>query len=151
MHTFKQVIEVIDYNQMIHGRLRTFFVALNENRQPEKVTMMLNFLIREHGRSEEILARLKEECHLSILNSWMQFSPSIKIFELIDNHMVGSLISLEQVVQLVREINEALISYYHEAANESELPKVRLIFENLAEMEVYDNQKQLRASLFESM
>ena len=151
MHTFKQVKEVIEYNKMIHGRLRMFFAALNENRQPERVTMMLNFLIGEHGHSEEILTRFKAECHLSILNSWMQFSPSINIYELIDNHIAEAFMSLGQLVQLVAEINEVLISFYHEASNESELPKVRLIFDNLAEMEVNDNQKQLRASLFESM
>lgn len=151
MHTFKQVKEVIDYNKMIHGRLRMFFAALNENHQPERVTMMLNFLIGEHGHSEEILTRFKAECQLSILNSWMQYSPSINIHQLIDSHIVESNMSLDQVVQLVNEFNEVLVSYYREASNEADLPKVRLIFDNLAEMEVNDNQKQLRASLFESM
>lgn len=151
MHTFKRVIEVIDYNKMIHTRLRMFFTSLNEKIQPDSVKMMLNYLIEEHRRVEEILTRFKAECQQSILHSWMQYSPSINIHQLIDSHIVVSNMSLDQVVQLVTEFNEVLVSYYREASNESELPKVRLIFDNLAKMEINDNQKQLRASLFESM
>jgi rubrerythrin len=58
---------------------------------------------------------------------------------------------VDEIVQLAGEFGEALVNFYLEAANESDLPKVSKIFQNLAEMETKENLKQLRTALFEDM
>lgn len=148
MHTFKQVIDVIDYSKIIHARLRKFFEALNKKSQPEQVKMMLEYLIGEHRHIEEVLTRFEAESQQTITNSWMQYTPSIDIPQLIDSHKVETYESVDEIVPLITLFNEALENFYHEAENESELPTVRQLFHNLAEMEDMENLKQLRASSF---
>lgn len=71
--------------------------------------------------------------------------------QLIDAHQDRPDISFEQIVQFADSSSQALVSFYHEAAIESEIPKVRVIFENLAEMAINGNRKQNQAALFEAM
>jgi uncharacterized protein YqfB (UPF0267 family) len=151
MRTFKQVIDVIDYSKMVHVRIRNFFETLNEKSQSSRVKRMLEYLIEEHRRIEDILTRFAAETQKSVTNGWMQYTPSIDIDHLLDSHRVKESLSVDEIVHLMTDFNEALMNFYREAENEAEFPSVRGFFHNLAEMEIKENLQQLRASSFELM
>ena len=113
--------------------------------------MLLDYLIEQQTHLEDMLANFEVSNQQSVLDNWMQFTPSIDIHQLIDNQNLLSEVSFEAIVELADSLSHALIGFYREAANESELPKVRKIFENLADMAINDNRKQNRAALFEAI
>ncbi|CCE25821.1 hypothetical protein [Methylotuvimicrobium alcaliphilum] len=151
MQNFEQVKDVIQYIKMIHDRLRKLYGSLNENARPEREKMLLNYLIEQQIHLEKMLANFELLNQQSVLDNWMQFTPSIDIHQLIDDQNLLSEVSFEAIVELADSLSQALIAFYREAANESELPKVRMIFENLANMAINDNRKQNRAALFEAI
>jgi rubrerythrin len=151
MHTFEQVKDVIHYSKKIHARLRKFYRSLNEKSQSERVKMLLDYLIEDQRHIEETLSSFEAVTQPSVLDTWMQYAPSIDIHQLIDNQQIRSGMSVDEIVQLAAEFGEAFVDFYREAANESDLPKVSKIFQNLAEMETEEKLKQLRAALFEDM
>jgi rubrerythrin len=151
MQNFEQVKDVIQYIKMIHDRLRKLYVSLNENARSEREKMLLDYLIEQQTHLEDMLANFEVSNQQSVLDNWMQFTPSIDIHQLIDDQNLLSVVSFEAIVELADSLSQALIGFYREAANESELPKVRMIFENLADMAINDNRKQNRAALFEAI
>ncbi|MDD5577676.1 MAG: hypothetical protein PHY16_00180 [Methylobacter sp.] len=151
MHTFEQVKDVIHYSKMFHARLRKFYRSLKEKSQPERVKMLLDYLIEDQRRIEETLSGFEALSQQSTLDTWMQYTPTIDIHQLIDNQHIKPAMTMDELVQLAGEFGEAFVSFCREAANESDLPKVSEIFQNLAEMETKEKLKQLRAALFEDM
>lgn len=151
MQTFVQVKDVIDYSKMIHVRLRNVYESINEINQSEQVKMFLDYLIAEQHRSEELLSTFEATSQPSLLDNWMQYSPSIDIHKLIDEQQINPGMTLDEVAQLAVRYSEAMIAFYLEAANETDLPKVSSVFQNLAEMERKDNLKQGRVASFKEM
>jgi hypothetical protein len=151
MQNFEQVKDVIEYSEIIHNRLQKIYGSLNEKERPEREKMLLDYLIEQQVRIKETLAYFELASQQSILDTWMQFTPNIDIQQLIDDQEPQSEISFEEIVQFADSSSQALVDFYHEAANESELPNVRMIFENLGEMAVNGKRKQHRAALFETM
>jgi hypothetical protein len=137
MQNFEQVKDVIEYSVTVHNRLRKIYGSLNEKERPEREKMLLDFLVEQQVRTEEVLAYFELSSKQSILDTWMQFTPNIDI--------------QQKIVKFADSSSQALVDFYHEAANESELPIVKKIFENLGEMAVKGKRKQNRAALFEAM
>lgn len=151
MSTYETVKEVIGYSKVIHAHIRGYYEALSKKSQSERVKLMLEYLIEEQRQAEGIVGRLEEATDPSILESWMQYAPSFDIAELIRGKPIQADLSLDEIVNITQEFSERLIDFYREAANESELPKVQELFENLVELEKKENAKQLQASAFEDM
>jgi hypothetical protein len=151
MQNFEQVKDVIEYSETVHNRLRKIYGSLNEKERPEREKMLLDFLVEQQVRTEEVLAYFELSSKQSILDTWMQFTPNIDIQLLIDDQEPQSEITFEKIVKFADSSSQALVDFYHEAANESELPIVKKIFENLGEMAVKGKRKQNRAALFEAM
>jgi hypothetical protein len=151
MQTFVQVKQVIHYSKMIHVRLRDVYGSLNEMDQPERVKMLLNYLIVDQHRIEGILSNFEAVSQQSVMDNWMQYAPSIDVHQLLDHQPIKPEMTLDEIVQLAIKYGEVLVAFYLEAAKETDLPKVSDIFKNLAEMEIRDNHKQFRAALFEGM
>ena len=151
MQNFEQVKDVIEYTKIIHARLRKIYDSLNENARPEREKMLLDYLIEQQIHLEEMLANFEVSNQHAVLDSWMQFTPNVDIHQLIDDQQPRSEITFDAIVQLADSYSQVLVSFYREAENESELPKVRMIFENLADMAIQGNRQQNRATLFEAI
>jgi len=151
MQNFEQVKDVIEYSTTVHDRLRKIYISLHEIERPEREKMLLDYLIEQQMNLEKMLTNFTVASEPSILDSWMQFTPNIDIHELIDQHKPRPDIAFDEIVKLADSSSQALVDFYHEAANESELPNIKKIFENLAEIAIKGNQKQNRAALFEAI
>jgi hypothetical protein len=151
MQNFEQVKDVIQYSTTIHDHLRKIYMSLNEIERPEREKMLLDYLIEQQINLEKMLSNFALASEPSILDNWMQYTPDVDIQQLIDDQQPRPEIAFDDIVKLADSSSKALVGFYHEAANESELPNVRLIFENLAEMAIKGNQKQNRAALFEAI
>ena len=151
MKNFEQIKDVIEYSETIHNRLQKIYGTINEKERPEREKMLLDYLIEQQVRIKETLAYFELASQQSILDTWMQFTPNIDVQQLIDDQEPQSEITFEKIVQFADSSSQAMVDFYHEAANESELPIVKKIFENLGEMVVKGKRKQNRAALFEAI
>ncbi len=151
LQNFEQVKDVIKYSKTIHERLRKYYQSLNENDRPEREKMLLDYLIEKQVQIEEVLSRFEEVNEQSILDNWMQFTPKVDIHQLFDAPLPQAEISFEEIVQLADLYSHTFVEFYKEAANESELPEVRMIFNNLANMALQVNRQQNNAASFNAV
>jgi hypothetical protein len=151
MQNFEQVKDVIQYSKTIHERLRNIYKSLNEIERPEREKMLLDYLIEKQVQIGEVLSSFEEVSQQPILDNWMQFTPNVDLHQLFDDQQPQIEIAFAEIMQLADFYSQALVEFYKEAANESELPKVKMIFENLKKMAIQANRQQNNAALFKAM
>ena len=151
MQNFEQVKDVIQYSKTIHERLRNIYKSLNEIERPEREKMLLDYLIEKQVQIGEVLSSFAEVSQQPILDNWMQLTPNVDLHQLFDDRKPQIEIAFAEIMQLADFYSQALVEFYKEAANESELPKVKMIFENLKKMAIQANRQQNNAALFKAM
>jgi hypothetical protein len=113
--------------------------------------MLLDYLIEKQVQIGEVLSSFAEVSQQPILDNWMQFTPNVDLHQLFDDQQPQIEIAFAEIMQLADFYSQALVEFYKEAANESELPKVKMIFENLKKMAIQANRQQNNAALFKAM
>lgn len=151
MNNFEQVKDVLDYAKTVHADLRKFYDSLNEKNQQERVKILLDYLSRHENHLEETLERFEAGSQTHVLETWMQYAPSINIQQLIDGKSIRTDMSVDDVVKLAVEFDDAVVELFREAADECEIPTVKEVFHNLVELENQEKLRLVRDALFHDM
>ena len=141
MRNFEQVKDVLDYGQKIHADLQSFYRSINDEKQQTRVKMLLDFLSRHEQHREKALADFEGEAKKHILDTWLQYKPSIDIEKLIGDQSIQPNMPIDEVTKIAVDFDNALIELYRETAAAIDVPQVKKLFENLLEME---NNEKLR-------
>lgn len=144
MHNFEQVKDVLDYGIGVHARLHDVYEKLQRQSEQTRVKMVLDYLSRHEQNREEAMQRFEDGARKNILNMWLQYAPSSKIEQLLTQYDARSDMSVDDVIKLAMSFDDALIALYRETARESDDPRVRDVFQNLAEMENREKQRFIR-------
>ncbi len=147
MLRFEQVKDVIDYCRSLHHEIGEFYATLGEEVEQQRVKMLLTYLSRHEAHLEESLKDYEADASHKIMDTWLQFVPSSGIEESIKAFNVDPDMSVDEVVNKTIEFDNALISLYKEAINETSEPSVRAVFENLITMEDKEKIKVVRNAL----
>lgn len=149
MHNFEQVKDVLDHGRQLHADLRGFYDSLNERGQQARVKMLLDYLSRHERHLEDTVARFEGESKKHVLDTWMQYAPSIDVSKMIDAQTgnVHGDMSVEEVVRLAIQFDDALVELYREAAEEADVSRVKDVFRNLVELESHEKLKMVRDTL----
>ncbi len=145
MHNFEQVRDVLDYGIRLHGRLTEVYDRLQQQSDQTRVKMVLEYLSRHERNREQAMQRFEDGARKNILETWLQYAPSSNIEQLL-SQCAGrrSDLNVDDVIKLAMCFDDALIAIYEETARESDDPRVRALFENLAEMETHEKQRFIR-------
>lgn len=147
MHNFEQVKDVIHYGKTTHAGLQTLYAAINACKQQTRVSMLLDFLSQHERQCEKALVAFEQGGNAHILDTWMQYAPSVDIAHLINSIKVRSEMSVDDVIEMVVTFNNALMQLYQEAAMETDIPRAKEVFENLRYMEGNESMRVMRDAL----
>jgi rubrerythrin len=149
MHNFEQVKDVLDHGRQLHAELRGFYESLNEKEQQARVHLLLDYLSRHERHLEETVARFEGESKRQVLDTWMQYAPSIDVNKLINVKSLAAHgdMSVDEVVRLAIEFDDAMVELYREAADEADISRVKDVFRNLVELESHEKLKMVRDTL----
>lgn len=147
MHNFEQVKDLLDHGRKVHAELRKFYDCLNEQHQQERVKMVLDYLSRHEQNREEALERFEHDARKGILDTWMQYAPSSKVEEMLKNCVIAPDMSVDEVVKLGMDFDNALVELYRDAAREAEEEHVKELFQDLVNMENEERQRLARDAM----
>ena len=148
MHNFEQVKDVLDYGKKIHEDLSGFYDSINAMEQQTRVRMLLDYLSRHERHLEQTLERYESETHKQqILETWLQYSPSINIEKMISCQNIHPDMDTDEVIRLAIGFDDALVELYKEAEAEVDAPHVREVLENLVALESHEKLKMVRDTL----
>jgi rubrerythrin len=137
----QQVKDILEFGRKMHASTQECYASLEQKTDQERIRMLLNYLGRHERKMEENLARFSAESRQKILDAWITHVPQTQIDALLGRCMVLRGASVEEVVRMGIEFDDALIDLYREVAREATLPDVRQVFLDLIDQE---NQERLR-------
>jgi hypothetical protein len=144
MHNFEQVKDVLEYGQKTHADLQSFYRSINDEKQQTRVQMLLDYLSQHEQHLEEALADFEGEAKKQILETWLQYKPSINIEKLIGDQSIQPNMPMDEVTKIAIDFDNALIELYRESAAAIDVPQVKQVFENLLEMENHEKLRFVR-------
>jgi len=147
MHNFEQVKDVIHYGKETHAGLHNLYSTINTRNQQARVGMLLDFLSLHELQREQGLAAFEQGGDAHVLDTWMQYAPSIDIGRQIDSTPINAGMSVDDVIGLVINFNNSLMELYREAAMETDIPSARAVFDNLRCMEGKEKMKVVRDAM----
>ncbi|MGZ8242675.1 hypothetical protein [Methylomagnum sp.] len=90
------------------------------------------------------MRRFEADPHAGRLDVWLQYAPTLEIEQRLTECAIRPDMSVDDVVRVALDFDNALIDIYKEAAREAEDTQARAVFENLVEMEEKDKQRFIR-------
>jgi rubrerythrin len=144
MHNFEQVKDVLDHGRKLHAELRKFYDSLNEHKQQDRVRMVLDYLSRHERNLEEALERFEHDARKGILETWMQYAPSDNVEKILKSCVIKPNMSVDEVVKLATDFDDALVELYKDAAREADEEHVKELFQDLINMENTERQSLAR-------
>ncbi|BBA33652.1 hypothetical conserved protein [Methylocaldum marinum] len=144
MHNFEQVKDVLDYGIQLHGQLTDLYDSLNQQNDQARVKMLLEYLSRHERNREQAMQRFENGSRKGILNFWLQYSPGSNVDQLLKKCSVRPDMSVDDVIKIAMDFDNALIELYKGAAIIVDDPRAKEIFANLAEMEEQEKHRFIR-------
>ena len=144
LRNFEQAKDVLDYGIDLHGQLSALYHAIGERNGQTRAKMVLDYLSSHEVHRGQALRRFEEEPHAGGLDVWLQFAPSLEIERKLANCTVRPDLSVDEIMTIAMDFDDALIEIYKEAAREAEDTHAREIFESLVSMEQKEKQRFIR-------
>jgi rubrerythrin len=140
MSCCQQVKDVLDFGKKMHASIQECYAHLEGKSDQERIRMLLNHLARHEKNLEENLARFSADARPKILGAWLNHVPQSKMDELVGHCLVLQGASVDDVIRMAMEFDDALIDLYREVAREATNTDVKQVFLNLVDQE---NQQKL--------
>lgn len=147
MHNFEQVREVLDFGRELHTQIEKFYKKSSAQEQQVRVKMLLDYLSRHEKHMAEGLKHFEEETKKSILDFWLQYAPSAEIEDMIKGLSVHPAMTVDEVIKIAMDFDDALVELYKDVAREADDPDVKAVFENLVEMENHEKLNVMRNTM----
>lgn len=107
--------------------------------------MLLDYLSRHEKTMEESLHRFEQVTRQSILAVWLEHVPRLNIQEIIDECGIKAGATLDDVLAIALKFDAAMIKLYRDVAENTKDARVKEVFNNIADMEVSEDNKLLRS------
>lgn len=139
MSCCQQVKDILDFGKKMHASIGECYAHLETKSDQERIRMLLNHLGRHEKNLEENLARFAADAQPKILDTWLSHVPQTQMDSLLGRCMVLKGASVDDIVRMGMEFDDALIDLYREVAREATQAEVKEVFLSLVDEE--NNQK----------
>jgi len=136
MESFKQVRDIFALSRGFHRRLSEYYARLANHADRQRAKMLLDYLSRHEANLQSCLERYEADASNRLLDAWCQYVPEAFSFEHLGNCLTNPEITVDEVASLVLRLDDALIEFYRDLADNAESPEVRELFENLLQLAV---------------
>lgn len=134
-HQFKQVRDVLEYGKHLHAELKALAGKIEDNAQNARLKLLLEYLKQHEEELAKSLARFEQETQKHILELWLPYPLEARITKRLETVAIHPNMSLEEIVKVVMECEDALIELYRESLNEVDDPHVQEVLSNLIQLE----------------
>jgi len=144
---FEQVRDILDHASEFHKRLGEFYQNLADHDDAARIKMLLEYLGRHEKFLEQGIANFEESASKQVLDTWFQYTQDKAILKLPEASNIKPNMPVEEVIRMGLDLDDCLLKLYKDAAENSEVPEVKEVFNNLLEMEQEEEHHLVRAAL----
>jgi hypothetical protein len=132
---YKQVRELLDRVKRYHRQLEDLYEWLEDESADPRARLLLNYL-REHEQNfKNVLAQYGREEHRGVLDTWIQYDPEEDLRRALEEAELRTGMPLEELLAQAHRFSQAVVSFYREARDQTNAPRVQELFDSLLAME----------------
>lgn len=144
---FEQTKDVLNHARDFHAKLARFYHSLADETQQERIKLLLDYFSRHEQHLGDSLDRFEDETSTDILDTWIDFSQDKQILRFPADIDIEPDMSVEQVIKIAMQLDECLIRLYRQLVDNTNVPELREIFEELLALEESEKHRVARQSL----
>lgn len=142
MISFKQARDVLDYAKDFHHQLSQYYRNLNDKTDQIRVKMLLDYLAIHEDKLEANIKRIEENISGKVLGTWFKYT----LCEDLRKELTSMLyriddMSVEEIIRMAIQLDDCLIRIYKKIAQNTDIPEIREIFNNLSELEDHEKRR----------
>ncbi len=138
INTYITVRDVLDMARRFHRRLTEFYDRLNRESDCERMHMLLDFVRRHEKYFARNLEKYEEQEREGLLDTWLQYGPEESPLEIPPVSEISDDMSIDDVQEAALRFDDALASFYADAARLVQSEAVRDLFRHLAKQHETD-------------
>jgi uncharacterized protein (DUF305 family) len=142
---FCQISDLLDWIDAYHQALAEQYSALASAGTKERAALLLTYLSDHQKLLAESIARYETDAADSLMASWSEQCPDLNLPESVlqlHNTLAGK--DTEEIIKQVIEFHDILIDMYKSLAEKATNPSIRMLFENLMQMEKQETMRTVR-------
>lgn len=143
----KQVREFVDFGKHLHARIAERYDQLCEKAELERVKMLLEYLSRHEHHLEQTLARFEKEAHGGMLETWLEYSPTLDVDAVMQASRLPENPSTDAIFAAALAFDDTLVKLYREVAEKTHDPRTRALFQDLLRLEEQEKIQVSRAAM----
>lgn len=144
---FEQVRDILDHAREFHKKLHELYQQLADQEEAARIKLLLEYLGGHEKLLEQGIANFEQSASEEILDTWFQFTQDDAILKLPETLQLKPHMAVDEVIRMGLELDDRLIKLYRDAVENSEVPEVQEVFDNLLAMEQQEERHLVRAAL----
>ncbi|MCE9616703.1 MAG: hypothetical protein K8T26_20705 [Lentisphaerae bacterium] len=143
----KSIRQLLDHARDFHHQLSAYCTQLGDQAEQMRVRMLLDYLRQHEDHLESCLASYEANADRKVLDYCMKFSPADVGTKCFKDLTVKPGMSVADVMDAVLQVDECLLRYYRQIAEEATAPEVRELFSQLAKLEQSEERLMARRTI----
>lgn len=146
MH-YQTVKDVVDHSRQLHQDISGLYAKLSEDQTQVRVGMLLEYLKRHEDNLEQSLDQFESDKSQKVLESWLQYTPDQDVSDVLLGLTISDHMSTDQVVDMALKLDDFFIELYQEIIDHSASSSVKVVFQNLLDMEQQEKISMAKTAL----
>lgn len=138
MNTYITVQDVLDNAHDFHQQLVEFYERLTRDSDRERLLVLLNYMRRHEEHLTEGLKQYQEQGNERLLDTWLQYGPDDTPLKLPPVRDIADDMSIDDILDLALQFDDALASFYADAARLVQSDAAQHLFRDLVEQHEAD-------------
>jgi hypothetical protein len=148
LSTYEKVSDVLESVCKYHEQLAVFYANLIDKTDQEDVRMCLLYMKGQEENLAHMRAEYLEKAPAKIRDTWMQYGPDQDLLTIPDAQSLGEEFTIDDLVDLWRQLTERLWSFYLDAEYFVDIPEIKELFRKLKSQKEDEKAKMSKDTMF---
>ena len=132
---YAQVSNMLEQVREFHGQLAKYYDRLSKETEQQRVKMLLDHMSRHEEDLKEGLGAYAESAEHNVMDTFVDCVYCNEILETCRQTPIAPESSVDGVIKAAMDVDNCLLRFFREVAEQAGTEKVRKVFRNLIEQE----------------
>jgi len=141
MIRYSQVKNMLKQVRDFHGQLVQYYDRLSKEAEQQRVKMLLDHMSKHEKDLQEGLRAYEETATQNVMDTYIDCEYCNEILATCRQTPIEPETSIEGVIRVAMDVDNCLLRFFREVAEQAETERVRDVFRSLVEMEESELRK----------
>lgn len=138
---FTQVRNMLDQVREFHGQLAEYYSQLSDTAAQHRVKLLLDHMSSHEKHLQSSLAAYEEDASQQVMNTYVDCIYCDEILATCEQTPIAPQTDVDGVIKVAMDVDNCLLRFYREVAENADSETVREVFRNLIDSEEAELRK----------